>query len=62
MWGDIKQQEYVTTLATLQELRNCISDTCASVSPVMLYNEQRSVQLPVQMCIVGEDTILSITD
>ncbi|GBM48729.1 hypothetical protein AVEN_193428-1 [Araneus ventricosus] len=39
---------------TLQELRNRITDACASVSPAMLYNVQRELQSRVQMCIVSE--------
>ncbi|GBM05245.1 hypothetical protein AVEN_181629-1 [Araneus ventricosus] len=45
---------YATPPPTLQELRNRITDACASVSPAMLYNVQREVQSSVQMCIVAE--------
>ncbi|GBL79754.1 hypothetical protein AVEN_18272-1 [Araneus ventricosus] len=45
---------YATPPPTLQELRNHITDACASVSPAMLYNVQREVQSRVQMCIVAE--------
>ncbi|GBN47758.1 hypothetical protein AVEN_180215-1 [Araneus ventricosus] len=51
--GYIKQRVYATPLPTLQELRNRITDACASVSPAMLYNVQREVQSRVQMCIVA---------
>ncbi|GBN45986.1 hypothetical protein AVEN_103362-1 [Araneus ventricosus] len=54
MWGYIKQQMYATPPPTLQELRNRITDACASVSPAMLYDVQREVQSRVQMCIVAE--------
>ncbi|GBM00065.1 hypothetical protein AVEN_214132-1 [Araneus ventricosus] len=50
----IKQRVYATPPPTLQELRNPITDACASVSPAMLYNVQREVQSRVQMCIVAE--------
>ncbi|GBN08985.1 hypothetical protein AVEN_215963-1 [Araneus ventricosus] len=39
--GCIKQRVYATRPPTLQELRNRITDACASVSPAMLYNVQR---------------------
>ncbi|GBM46851.1 hypothetical protein AVEN_112195-1 [Araneus ventricosus] len=52
--GYIKQREYATPPPTLQELRNRITDACASVSPAMLYNVQREVQSRVQMYIVAE--------
>ncbi|GBM89763.1 hypothetical protein AVEN_109173-1 [Araneus ventricosus] len=45
---------YATPPPTLKELRNRITDACASVSPAMLYNVQREVQSHVQMCIVAE--------
>ncbi|GBM00054.1 hypothetical protein AVEN_214124-1 [Araneus ventricosus] len=45
---------YAPPAPTLQELRNPITDACASVSPAMLYNVQREVQSRVQMCIVAE--------
>ncbi|GBL74339.1 hypothetical protein AVEN_235317-1 [Araneus ventricosus] len=54
LWGYIKQRVYATPPPTLQELRNRITDACASVSPAMLYNMQREVQSRVQMCIVAE--------
>ncbi|GBM37969.1 hypothetical protein AVEN_171159-1 [Araneus ventricosus] len=54
LWGYIKQRVYATPPPTFQELRNRITDACASVSPVMLYNVQREVQSRVQMCIVAE--------
>ncbi|GBO09091.1 hypothetical protein AVEN_272461-1 [Araneus ventricosus] len=54
LWGYIKQRVYATPPPTLQELRNRITDACASVSPAMLYNVQREVQSRVQMCIVAE--------
>ncbi|GBN33443.1 hypothetical protein AVEN_130226-1 [Araneus ventricosus] len=38
LWGYIKQRVYATPPPTLQELRNRITDACASVSPAMLYN------------------------
>ncbi|GBM64382.1 hypothetical protein AVEN_101466-1 [Araneus ventricosus] len=44
LWGYIKQRVYATSPPTLQELRNSITDACASVSPAMLYNVQREVQ------------------
>ncbi|GBM94179.1 hypothetical protein AVEN_273372-1 [Araneus ventricosus] len=53
LWGCIKQRVYATPPPTLQELRNRITDACASVSPAMLYNVQREVQSRVQMCIVA---------
>ncbi|GBM73498.1 hypothetical protein AVEN_6818-1 [Araneus ventricosus] len=52
--GYIKQRVYATPPPTLQELRNRITDACASMSPAMLYNVQREVQSRVQMCIVAE--------
>ncbi|GBL94159.1 hypothetical protein AVEN_163490-1 [Araneus ventricosus] len=54
LWGYIKQRVYATLPPTLQELRNRITDVCASMSPAMLYNVQREVQSRVQMCIVAE--------
>ncbi|GBM16352.1 hypothetical protein AVEN_28314-1 [Araneus ventricosus] len=54
LWRYIKQRVYVTPPPTLQELRNRITDACASASPAMLYNVQREVQSRVQMCIVAE--------
>ncbi|GBM52050.1 hypothetical protein AVEN_23285-1 [Araneus ventricosus] len=54
LWGYMKQRVYATTPPTFQELRNRITDACASVSPAMLYNVQREVQSRVQMCIVAE--------
>ncbi|GBN02808.1 hypothetical protein AVEN_1707-1 [Araneus ventricosus] len=54
LWGYIKQRVYATPPPTLQELRNRITDACASVSPAKLYNEQREVQSCVQICIVAE--------
>ncbi|GBN71402.1 hypothetical protein AVEN_149399-1 [Araneus ventricosus] len=51
LWGYIKQRVY----ATLQELRNRITDACASVSPAMLHNVQREVQSRVQMYIIAEE-------
>ncbi|GBM41820.1 hypothetical protein AVEN_122443-1 [Araneus ventricosus] len=48
--GYIKQRVYATPPTTLQDLRNRITDACASVLPAMLYN----VQSHVQMCIVAE--------
>ncbi|GBM52208.1 hypothetical protein AVEN_220156-1 [Araneus ventricosus] len=38
LWGYIKQRVYAIPSPTLQELRNRITDACASVSPAMLYN------------------------
>ncbi|GBL87568.1 hypothetical protein AVEN_165175-1 [Araneus ventricosus] len=54
LWGYIKQRVNANPPPTLQELRNRITDACASVSPAMLYNVQREVQSRVQMCIVAE--------
>ncbi|GBL75143.1 hypothetical protein AVEN_194397-1 [Araneus ventricosus] len=54
LWGYIKQRVYATPPPKLQELRNRITDACASVSPAMLHNVQREVQSRVQMCIVAE--------
>ncbi|GBM99057.1 hypothetical protein AVEN_161262-1 [Araneus ventricosus] len=54
LWRYIKQRVYATPPPTLQELRNRITDACASVSPAILYNVQREVQSRVQMCIVAE--------
>ena len=45
---------YGTPPPTLQEIRICITDACASVSPAMLYGVHREVQSRVQMCIVAE--------
>ncbi|GBN78096.1 hypothetical protein AVEN_75964-1 [Araneus ventricosus] len=53
LWGYIKQRVYATPPPKLQELRNRITDACASVSPAMLYNVQREVQSRVQMSIVA---------
>ncbi|GBN46849.1 hypothetical protein AVEN_127572-1 [Araneus ventricosus] len=39
----IKQRMYATPPSTLQELRNRITDACASALPAMLYNVQRKV-------------------
>ncbi|GBL89928.1 hypothetical protein AVEN_178353-1 [Araneus ventricosus] len=54
-WGYIKQRVYAIPPPILQELRNRITDACASVSPTMLYNVQREEQSRVQMCIVAEE-------
>ncbi|GBO25545.1 hypothetical protein AVEN_215751-1 [Araneus ventricosus] len=54
LWGFIEQRVYATPPPTLQELRNRITDACASVSRAMLYNVQREAQSRVQMCIVTE--------
>ncbi|GBM94843.1 hypothetical protein AVEN_93043-1 [Araneus ventricosus] len=54
LWGYIKQRVYATPPPILQELRNRITDACASLSPAMLCNVQREVQSRVQMCIVAE--------
>ncbi|GBL72830.1 hypothetical protein AVEN_128034-1 [Araneus ventricosus] len=54
LWGYIKQRVCAIPPPTLQELRNGITDSCASVSPAMLYNVQREAQSRVQMCIVAE--------
>lgn len=54
LWGYIKQRVYATPPPTLQELRNRITDACASVSPAMLYNVKQEVQSRVQMCIVAK--------
>ncbi|GBN69489.1 hypothetical protein AVEN_70699-1 [Araneus ventricosus] len=54
LWEYIKQRVHGTPPTTLQELRNCITDACASVSSAMLYNVQREVHSRVQMCIVAE--------
>ncbi|GBN33338.1 hypothetical protein AVEN_182748-1 [Araneus ventricosus] len=54
LYGCIKQRVYATPPPTLQELRNRITDACASMSPAMLYNVQREVQSRVQMCMVAE--------
>ncbi|GBM07612.1 hypothetical protein AVEN_230045-1 [Araneus ventricosus] len=55
LWGCIKQRVFATPPPTLQELRNRLTDACASVSLAMLYNVQREVQSCVQMCIVAEE-------
>ncbi|GBN96283.1 hypothetical protein AVEN_138914-1 [Araneus ventricosus] len=52
--GYIKQRVYATPPPTLQELRNRITDACASVPLAMLHNVQREVQSRVQMYIVAE--------
>ncbi|GBN39250.1 hypothetical protein AVEN_167095-1, partial [Araneus ventricosus] len=57
LWGYIQQRVYATPKPTLQELRNRITDACASVSPAMLYNVQQEVQSRIQMCIVAEGHI-----
>ncbi|GBL73066.1 hypothetical protein AVEN_128224-1 [Araneus ventricosus] len=62
LWGYNKQLVYATPPPTLQEIRNRITDACASVLPAMLRNVQREVQSRVQMFIVAEDPILSMTD
>ncbi|GBL56524.1 hypothetical protein AVEN_207527-1 [Araneus ventricosus] len=49
---------YATPPPALQELRKCITDAYASVSPAMLYNVQQEVQSHVQMCIVAEGHLL----
>ncbi|GBM31227.1 hypothetical protein AVEN_193356-1 [Araneus ventricosus] len=54
LWGYIKQRVYATPPPTLQELRNRITNACASVSPAMLYNVQWEVQSRVQMYIIAE--------
>ncbi|GBN95332.1 hypothetical protein AVEN_257526-1 [Araneus ventricosus] len=54
LWGCMKQRVYEIPPPALQELRNRITDTCASVLPTMLYILQREVQSRVQMCIVAE--------
>ncbi|GBN38853.1 hypothetical protein AVEN_158785-1, partial [Araneus ventricosus] len=43
-----------TTPPTLQNLRQCITHACASVTPNMLKNVQREIQTWVQMCIVDD--------
>ena len=54
LWGYIMERVYATLPPTLEELRNHITDACASVSPAMLYSVHREVQSRVQMCIVAE--------
>ncbi|GBM96687.1 hypothetical protein AVEN_111924-1 [Araneus ventricosus] len=54
LWGYINQRVHATYPPTLQELRNRITNVCASVSPAMSYDVQREVQSRVQMCIVVE--------
>ncbi|GBN40364.1 hypothetical protein AVEN_205889-1, partial [Araneus ventricosus] len=54
LWGYIERRVYATPPPTLQELRNRITDACASVTPAILYNVPREVQSRVQMCIVAE--------
>ncbi|GBN68746.1 hypothetical protein AVEN_148774-1 [Araneus ventricosus] len=54
LWGYIKQRVHATYPPTLQELRNRITDVCASVSPAMSRYVQRKLQSRVQMCIVVE--------
>ncbi|GBN14200.1 hypothetical protein AVEN_163250-1 [Araneus ventricosus] len=54
LWGYIKQRVYATPPPTLQELRNRITNACASASPAMLSNVQREVQSRVQICTVAE--------
>ncbi|GBN10448.1 hypothetical protein AVEN_54539-1 [Araneus ventricosus] len=44
LWGYIKQRMHAIPPPTLQELRNPITDACASVSIAMLYNVQWEVQ------------------
>ncbi|GBM34986.1 hypothetical protein AVEN_240351-1 [Araneus ventricosus] len=44
LWGHIKGQVYATPPPTLQDLLRSISDSCASVAPVMLPNMQREIQ------------------
>ncbi|GBO03237.1 hypothetical protein AVEN_243146-1 [Araneus ventricosus] len=53
LWAHIKGQVYATPWPTLQDLRRRITDACASVTPIMLYNVQRGIQSRVQMCIVA---------
>ncbi|GBM74092.1 hypothetical protein AVEN_178673-1 [Araneus ventricosus] len=53
LWGHIKGQVYATPPPTLQDLRRCITDACASVTPAMLHNVEREIQSTVQMCIVA---------
>ncbi|GBN40716.1 hypothetical protein AVEN_12353-1, partial [Araneus ventricosus] len=54
LWGYIKQRVYATRPPTMQELRNRITDACASVSRAMLYNVQWEAQSRVHMCIAAE--------
>ncbi|GBM50481.1 hypothetical protein AVEN_127542-1 [Araneus ventricosus] len=49
LWGYIKQRVYANPPPTLQELRNRITNACASLSPAM-----REVQSRVQMRIVAK--------
>ncbi|GBM03913.1 hypothetical protein AVEN_185408-1 [Araneus ventricosus] len=51
--GHIKGQVYATPPPTLQDFRRRITDTCASVTPVMLHNAQREILSRVQICIVA---------
>ena len=64
LWRYIKQRVYATPPSTFQELRNRITDACASASPTMLYSVHREVQFRLQMCsvLLLKDTILSMTD
>ncbi|GBN90227.1 hypothetical protein AVEN_72423-1, partial [Araneus ventricosus] len=61
LWGYFKQRVYATPPPTLQELRNRITDPCASASPAMLYNVQREVQSRSRCVLLLKDTILSMT-
>ncbi|GBN96815.1 hypothetical protein AVEN_169052-1 [Araneus ventricosus] len=55
LWGDIKVQVCATPPPTLQDLRRCITDSCASVTPAMLHNVQREIQSRLQLCIVSNE-------
>ena len=54
MWEYIKRRVYAIPTPTLQELRNRITDACASVSLAMLYNDLREVLSCVQMYVTAE--------
>ncbi|GBM31958.1 hypothetical protein AVEN_74255-1 [Araneus ventricosus] len=53
LWGHMKGQVYATPPPTLKDLRQRITDACASVTRDMWHNVQREIQSRVQMCIAA---------
>ncbi|GBL98060.1 hypothetical protein AVEN_84569-1 [Araneus ventricosus] len=49
LWGYLKKQVYATPPPTLQDLQRHITDSCANVTPAMLYRVHNEVQARIQM-------------
>ncbi|GBM53233.1 hypothetical protein AVEN_14249-1 [Araneus ventricosus] len=62
LWGYIKQRVYATSPLKLQELRNRITDACASVSPACCTMCSWKCSSVSRCVLLLKDTILSITD